>query len=77
MSETADFSSDQHRLVLRQTRLEDYEDIARIMDKVYPGGLEGAWTRAQFESQIQRFAEGQLCIEDNGPAVKSFAESGG
>jgi predicted amidohydrolase/ribosomal protein S18 acetylase RimI-like enzyme len=69
MSETADFSSEQHRLILRQTRLEDYEDVAEIMDKVYPGGLEGAWTREQFESQVQRFPEGQLCIEDNGRVV--------
>ncbi len=62
-------SVDSHRLILRQTRLEDYADIAEIMERVYPGGLEGAWTRAQFESQVQRFPEGQICIEDNGKVV--------
>ncbi len=61
--------ADTHRLILRQTRLEDYEDIAAIMERVYAGDLEGAWTRGQFESQIRRFAEGQLCIEDNGKVV--------
>jgi len=62
-------SSDSHRLILRQTTLDDYDDIAVIMEKVYPGSLDGAWNRAQFESQIQRFPEGQICIEDNGKVV--------
>jgi len=61
--------ADSHRLILRQTRLEDYADIATIMERVYAGDLEGAWTRQQFESQIRRFPEGQLCIEDNGKVV--------
>ena len=58
--------TDSHRLVLRQTRSDDYADIAEIMERVYAGDLEGAWTREQFESQIRRFPEGQICIEDNG-----------
>ncbi|MDT8439900.1 MAG: GNAT family N-acetyltransferase [Wenzhouxiangellaceae bacterium] len=62
-------STDSHRLVLRQTRIEDYPDIAEIMERVYGADLDGAWTRAQFESQIRRFPEGQLCIEDNGRVV--------
>ncbi len=61
--------SDSHRLILRQTRVEDYQDIAEIMDRVYAGDLEGAWSEAQFQSQIKRFPEGQLCIEDNGKVV--------
>ncbi|MBS3743174.1 MAG: GNAT family N-acetyltransferase [Wenzhouxiangellaceae bacterium] len=61
--------TDSHRLILRQTRPEDYADIAEIMERVYAGDLEGAWTREQFESQIRRFPEGQLCIEDNGKVV--------
>lgn len=56
---------DGHRLILRPSRKEDYDDIAEIMDRVYKG-LDGAWTREQFESQITRFPEGQICIEDNG-----------
>ncbi|GAB4168221.1 MAG: bifunctional GNAT family N-acetyltransferase/carbon-nitrogen hydrolase family protein [Wenzhouxiangellaceae bacterium] len=62
-------TADGHRLILRQTRIEDYADIAEIMNRVYPGDLNGAWTREQFESQIRRFPEGQLCIEDNGRVV--------
>lgn len=61
--------SDQHHLKLRQTLPGDYADIAEIMDRVYPGKLDGAWTKEQFASQIKRFPEGQLCIEDNGKVV--------
>ena len=32
---------DTHRLILRQTQSEDYDDIAEIMERVYPGALEG------------------------------------
>ena len=55
-------------LLLRNTRLDDYDDIARLMDRICPE-WEGAWTREQFESQIRRFPEGQICIEDNGAVV--------
>ncbi len=58
----------EHRLKLRNTRLSDYEDIREIMDRVYPT-MQGAWTQEQFESQITRFPEGQICIEDNGKVV--------
>ncbi|MEE4377217.1 MAG: hydrolase, partial [Candidatus Competibacteraceae bacterium] len=57
-----------HRLKLRNTQLSDYPDIQEIMDLVYPT-LEGAWTRKQFSSQLNRFPEGQICIEDNGKVV--------
>jgi len=62
-------TTESHRLILRQSRAEDYDDIAEIMERVYAGSLDGAWTRAQFESQIQRFPEGQICIEDGGKVV--------
>ncbi len=58
----------EHRLTLRNLRLSDYEDIRHIMDIVYPT-MQGAWTREQFTSQFARFAEGQICIEDNGRVV--------
>ena len=58
----------EHRLKLRNLRLSDYEDIRQIMDLVYPT-MQGAWTREQFASQVARFPEGQICIEDNGRVV--------
>ncbi|MGY6629768.1 MAG: GNAT family N-acetyltransferase [Wenzhouxiangella sp.] len=68
MSDSSDQRPDSHRLILRQSRKEDYRDIAEIMERVYPT-MDGAWSEAQFESQILRFPEGQLCIEDNGKVV--------
>jgi predicted amidohydrolase/ribosomal protein S18 acetylase RimI-like enzyme len=59
---------EEHHLKLRNTRVADYRDVKRIMDAVYPG-MGGAWTREQFAGQINRFPEGQICIEDNGRVV--------
>jgi len=55
-------------LLLRNTRADDYDDIARIMDQVYPD-WDGAWSREQFEAQIKSFPEGQICIEDRGRVI--------
>jgi predicted amidohydrolase/ribosomal protein S18 acetylase RimI-like enzyme len=58
-----------HKLILRATRLDDYQDIKQIMDLVYPGDLGGAWRQEQFQAQVTTFPEGQLCIEDNGKVI--------
>jgi predicted amidohydrolase/GNAT superfamily N-acetyltransferase len=60
--------NDSHKLVLRNTRLADYSSFKETMDRCYPT-LGGAWTQQQFASQIARFPEGQICIEDNGEVV--------
>ena len=57
-----------HRLKLRNTRLSDYPAMKDIMDLVY-GHAGGAWSQQQFESQVARFPEGQICIEDNGKVI--------
>lgn len=57
-----------HHLILRNTRLEDYGDVGEIMDRVYPQ-LGGSWSYDRFAAQINRFPEGQICIEDNGKVV--------
>ncbi len=57
-----------HHLTLRNTRLEDYPALKEIMDIVY-GHAGGAWSRDQVESQLSRFPEGQICIEDNGKVI--------
>lgn len=57
-----------HKLELRHLRLSDYGDVKEIMDRVYPV-IGGAWTRDQFASQIARFPQGQICVEDNGKVV--------
>ncbi|MEY3220140.1 MAG: hypothetical protein RIT27_1497 [Pseudomonadota bacterium] len=57
-----------HKLSLRHLTEKDYDGIALLMDRVY-GNLGGAWKKDQYLSQILRFAEGQLVIEDNGTMV--------
>jgi predicted amidohydrolase/GNAT superfamily N-acetyltransferase len=57
-----------HKLLLRHLTLDDYEQIAALMDHVY-GNLGGAWKKDQYEAQISRFAQGQIGIEDNGVLV--------
>jgi predicted amidohydrolase/ribosomal protein S18 acetylase RimI-like enzyme len=57
----------EYMLSLRQLKLEDYENVEEIMNLVYPN--MGAWTYDQFKAQINRFPEGQICIEDNGKVV--------
>lgn len=63
-----DNTGEEHHLRLRHLNLSDYADVKKIMDAVYPD-IGGAWTRKQFSAQINRFAEGQICIEDNGQVV--------
>lgn len=59
---------EQHRLVLRNTHLGDYADIREITRLVYDG-LDGPWSEEQFRAQLQRFPEGQICVEDNGKVI--------
>jgi predicted amidohydrolase/ribosomal protein S18 acetylase RimI-like enzyme len=68
MSEKTPDHPVQHRLKLRNLRLSDYGDIHEIMEQVYHN-MDGAWSREQFASQIARFPEGQICIEDNDKVV--------
>ena len=68
MTDTAQ-SSEEHRLKLRNLRPGDYPDMKAVMDRIYAGPLGGSWTREQFLSQLARFPEGQICIEDNGRVV--------
>ena len=59
-----------HKLITRNLRLSDYEDVREIMNMVYPSSL-GAWTRNQFASMIEHFPEGQICVEDKGKVISA------
>lgn len=58
----------EHKLGLRNLRVEDYEAIRDISARVYKG-LSPPYTKKEVESLIHRFGEGQICIEDNGKPV--------
>ncbi len=58
----------EHKLSLRNLRIEDYADLTEIMDRAYRA-MDEIWERDEIRSMITRFPEGQLCIEDNGKVV--------
>ena len=57
------------KITLRQLRQEDYDAVRKMQLKCFPG-ME-TWSRAQFESQIKHFPEGQLCLEHQGRIIAS------
>jgi predicted amidohydrolase/ribosomal protein S18 acetylase RimI-like enzyme len=61
-------SKSKHKLQLRNLTLEDYDDMKAIMERVYPATIR-PWNRDEFASQISKFPEGQICIEDKGKVV--------
>ena len=61
----------QTRITLRQVRKEDFEAIVALQTACFPGMKP--WNKEQFESQIEVFPEGQMCIELDGDVVASSA----
>lgn len=57
-----------HKLGLRHLRLEDYDAVREMSNKVYKGVSE-PWSKEEMNNLISRFGEGQVCIEDNGRPV--------
>ncbi len=57
-----------HKLKLRNLLLSDFDAVVEIMNQVY-SDFGGTYTRDEFEEQMNRFPEGQLCIENKGRAV--------
>lgn len=55
------------RVVVRQLQKSDFRDVQRVHRGAYPQ-LE-SWTQQQFNSQLDLFPEGQLCIEVDGRVV--------
>lgn len=55
-------------LKLREITPDDYQELASLMNKVYPD-LGGAWPESIILQLMRLFPEGQLCIEDNGVLV--------
>ena len=61
-------AGDRPRLKLRHLQVGDYPDLRGLMETVY-AEQGGAWSKRQFQAQLRRFAEGQICIEDQGRVV--------
>ncbi len=60
-------SSAKRRVVVRQLARGDYREVQRVHRGAYPQ-LE-SWTREQFNSQLDTFPEGQICVEVDGRVV--------
>ncbi|MCE9499995.1 MAG: GNAT family N-acetyltransferase, partial [Leptospira sp.] len=65
---------EKHKLNLRNTLVTDYEDVKEIMNQVY-SNAGGTWTKEEFTSQITKFPEGQICIEDKGKVVAAVVSN--
>lgn len=61
--------NDETRLRLRNLRPEDHAALNRLMSRAYTGLDNSRWSKDEFVAQLNRFPEGQLCIDDNGDVV--------
>lgn len=57
-----------YKLKLRNLRGEDHEALCKLMLRAYPG-LNWVWKRDEYVALVNRFQEGQICIEDSGELV--------
>ncbi len=57
------------RLQIRPLRIDDFDDLIALQLKCFPGMKP--WLRAQIESQLAVFPEGQICAELDGKLVAS------
>ncbi|WP_166422086.1 bifunctional GNAT family N-acetyltransferase/carbon-nitrogen hydrolase family protein [Paraglaciecola sp. 20A4] len=67
-STTPSVDDPEHILELRHLTIDDYADVKELMDIVY-AQVGGAWPLKNFQSQLNVFPEGQICIEDKGKVV--------
>lgn len=57
------------RVTTRTLRPADFDAVVALQQKCFPG--MPTWSKAQFESQIEHFPEGQVCVECDGLMVAS------
>ncbi len=57
-----------HKLETRNLRHSDYRDIKSIMEETF-ARMGGAWEKEEFDTILDLFPEGQVCIEDRGQVV--------
>ncbi|QDU96387.1 bifunctional GNAT family N-acetyltransferase/carbon-nitrogen hydrolase family protein [Lignipirellula cremea] len=67
--ETIDVEDYAWNIRVRQLTIDDYEALVEMQEKCFPG-ME-PWSRAQIESQLEIFPQGQLCIECDGKLAAS------
>ncbi|MCH8539157.1 MAG: bifunctional GNAT family N-acetyltransferase/carbon-nitrogen hydrolase family protein [Opitutales bacterium] len=63
------FEAVQKNIRLRNLKKKDYKELIRMQQECFPG-ME-VWSKAQYRSQLERFPEGQFCIEYEGQIAAS------
>jgi predicted amidohydrolase/ribosomal protein S18 acetylase RimI-like enzyme len=66
---TLDLKQFEKQIIVRQIRLEDYDQLVQLQLKCFPGMKP--WRLEQLESQLKTFPEGQICIAYEGRIVAS------
>lgn len=66
---TIDLREYETKIVVRPTRVEDYEAIAEIQELCFPG--MPVWEREHIESQVKTFGRGQMVVEVDGELAAS------
>jgi predicted amidohydrolase/ribosomal protein S18 acetylase RimI-like enzyme len=69
MMPSIDLKQFEKQIVVRQIRIEDYDQLVQLQLRCFPGMKP--WQRQQIESQLAIFPEGQICIEYEGKVVAS------
>ena len=64
-----DLDEIQSKVVVRKIRLEDFEALVVLQGRCFPG--MPPWQRAEIESQLKIFPDGQFCVEYDGQIVAS------
>ena len=64
-----DLKSFEKNLVVRNLTNDDFQAVVDLQLKCFEGMKP--WSRAQFESQLSTFPDGQICVEYNGKIVAS------
>jgi len=64
-----DLSEFEWQVTVRQLTLEDYEQLVAMQRQCFPG--MHPWSKAQIESQLEIFPEGQLAVEIDGKLAAS------
>ena len=55
-------------LNLRNLRLDDYDQLQKLMDRVYDD-IGGSWPKDTIKALVEQFPDGQICIEESGQLI--------
>jgi len=57
------------KIELRHLELNDYRELKKVMEQSYEAYEDEPWRLSEFETLLEKFPEGQLCVSVNGKVV--------